>query len=459
MFISQVFLLSSRGDKLVFKDYRQDVPRNSDEIFFRKLKFWDGTCHQAPTGDCPPFFSEKGIQFAFVRRGPLIVAATTRHNVSPSLLSETLNRICKVLKDYLGVLNEESIRKNFVMCYEILDEVIDVGVIQELTSERLRANIFNEPIAVEREPEVIPDKGNSGIVGMIRRGTELVGGERTRNAGATQLSILAGSKQRKNEIYIDIIERLNVVLNATGGVVTSEVDGAIIMKSFLAGSPEMHLGLNEDLVVGRSDARGKYSSVCLDSVNFHEAADYSRFESERTIVMNPPDGEFTVMNYRMTGEFPMPFRIVPSLELQSTYKAELTLRVRADIAAGVTGVQCVLRVPLPKSTTSVGVELGIGAKGQSYEYRTGDRFVSWHLAKFAGGTEEVCKIRISTGAPITPATRKEIGPISMGFEVPMHNVSGLAIKFLRIEERSQSYNPQRWVRNVTQASSYVCRTS
>jgi AP-4 complex subunit mu-1 len=32
-----------------------------------------------------------------------------------------------VIKDFCGVLSEEAIRKNFVMIYEILDEVIDFG--------------------------------------------------------------------------------------------------------------------------------------------------------------------------------------------------------------------------------------------------------------------------------------------------------------------------------------------
>jgi hypothetical protein len=49
---------------------------------------------------------------------------TTMVNVSPSLLLELLQRIARVTKDYLGVLNEDSLRKNFILVYELLDEVI-----------------------------------------------------------------------------------------------------------------------------------------------------------------------------------------------------------------------------------------------------------------------------------------------------------------------------------------------
>jgi AP-4 complex subunit mu-1 len=455
MWISQIFILSSRGDKLVFKDYRQDVPRNSDEAFFRKFKFWDGTNHQAPLGDCPPFFTEKGILFAFVRRHGMLFVATSRHNASPSYLGEVLSRTVKIMKDFLGVMSEESIRKNFVMCYEILDEVVDSGAVQELNSERLRPYIFNEPIKVEDTISATAQQGSDSFFSRIKRGEFI---ERTKKAGAAQQSIVTGSKERKNEIYIDIIERLNCVFDANGTVIASEVDGSITMKSFLAGTPDLFLGLNEDLVVGRADSRSRYSTVCLDSVNFYEALDYSRFESERTLMMRPPDGEFTVMNYRLTGDtFTQPFRVIPSIIMESTYKAELTVRIRADIPSTTAGIQVAVRVPVPKVTTSIGVEFGIGATGQTYEYKQGEKYVIWYIQKFAGNTEQMCKIRISTGAPFSPTVRKEIGPISMNFEVPMHNVSGLGIKFLRIEERSQSYNPQRWVRNITQANSYVTR--
>lgn len=455
MFISQLFVLSPRGDKIVFKDYRQDLPRNTDEIFFRKYKFWDGKQHQAPAGDCPPFFVEKGINFSYVRRSGLLFVVCTMHNVSPSLTAEVLTRTIKVLKDFLGVMTEEALRKNFVLVYELLDEMIDMGVVQETLSDRLRPYIFNEPVECKPLDEATGSVATVGsLISRIKNGEFT---ERTKKSTATQQSIVTGSKERKNEIYIDIIERLNVVFSADGNVVASEVDGSITMKSFLAGSPDLFLTLNDDLVVGREDGRARYATVVLDSVNFHELADYSQFETERTLMMRPPDGEFTVMNYRLTGAITQPFRVVASMEVQSNYKAELTIRIRADIPTNTHGLNVLVKVPVPKCTTSLGVEFGIGAKGQTYEYKAPEKFVVWSIAKFGGGTEQICKVRFSTSTPINPAIRKEVGPISLNFEVPMHNVSGVAIKALRIEERSKSYNPQRWVRNITNANSYVCR--
>ena len=48
----------------------------------------------------------------------------SQFNVSPSFTLELLERLAKVFKDYCGVLTEESIRKNFILIYELLDEMI-----------------------------------------------------------------------------------------------------------------------------------------------------------------------------------------------------------------------------------------------------------------------------------------------------------------------------------------------
>ena len=69
------------------------------------------------------------------------------------------------------------------------------------------------------------------------------------------------------------------------------------------------------------------------------------------------------------------------------------------------------------------------------------------------------RVKIVTDAPITAAMKREIGPVSMGFEVPMYNVSNLQVRYLRISETHKSYNPYRWVRYITQSSSYVSRVA
>ena len=55
------------------------------------------------------------------------IVATSRFNIIPSLIIDYLNKIVNVIKDFCGEINEDTIRKNFVLIYEIIDEMIDFG--------------------------------------------------------------------------------------------------------------------------------------------------------------------------------------------------------------------------------------------------------------------------------------------------------------------------------------------
>lgn len=68
------------------------------------------------------------------------------------------------------------------------------------------------------------------------------------------------------------------------------------MKSYLNGNPELRLILNENLQVGSEG--GMYGGgTVIDDCSFHECVDASDFESMKTLTIQPPDGEFLVMNY------------------------------------------------------------------------------------------------------------------------------------------------------------------
>ena len=64
-----------------------------------------------------------------------------------------------------------------------------------------------------------------------------------------------GIRYRKNEVFLDVVESVNMLANAQGNVVRSEIIGAIKMKCYLSGMPELRLGLNDKVMfetMGRS---------------------------------------------------------------------------------------------------------------------------------------------------------------------------------------------------------------
>ena len=65
---------------------------------------------------------------------------------------------------------------------------------------------------------------------------------------------------KKNEIFLDVVEKLNLLVSAQGNVLRSEILGALKMKSFLSGMPELKLGLNDKLLfeaTGRPMTKGR----------------------------------------------------------------------------------------------------------------------------------------------------------------------------------------------------------
>lgn len=115
--LSQLFILSPRGDVIIRKDFLGDVQKNAAETFFRHCKFWsDGD-------EAPPVFAVDGVTYLYTKEGGLQILATTRQNVSPSLYLEFLRRLCTIIKDYCGMMNEDAVRKNFALIYEVREVV------------------------------------------------------------------------------------------------------------------------------------------------------------------------------------------------------------------------------------------------------------------------------------------------------------------------------------------------
>jgi AP-4 complex subunit mu-1 len=138
---------------------------------------------------------------------------------------------------------------------------------------------------------------------------------------------------------------------------------------------------------------------------------------------------------------------------------ELVLKIRADMPETNYGANVLVRIPVPKTTATCNLDTGSISSGQLAEFREKDKQIRWVIKKFVGGTEQTLRAKISLVSPANSTVRREIGPVSLSFEVPMYNVSNVQVRYLRIPEhaRHSSYKYKRWVRYVTQSNSYVCR--
>lgn len=104
---------------MINRDFRMDLVKETPEIFFRNVRLYEG--------DATPIFNVEGINYLFLKRQSVYLVATTRFSKSPLLILELLIQVANVIQDFCGNLTEESIRKNFVLIYEIVDEMFDFG--------------------------------------------------------------------------------------------------------------------------------------------------------------------------------------------------------------------------------------------------------------------------------------------------------------------------------------------
>ena len=343
----------------------------------------------------------------------------------------------KVISDQCGVLSEESIRKNFVLIYEIIDEMLDFGFPQLSSTEQIKPFVFTEPVVMMK----------TSLTNMLR--TTTASGENIKRP----ISQNDEGKNKKNEIYVDIIEKITALFNASGSLINFGIDGCIKMKNYLKGNPELKLTLNDEISI----RGGGYSSGgIIEDCNFHPKVNTRDFQNLKTLYISPPDGEFVVMNYRMNMEFAPPFKVYTIVE-ESNYKVELVIKIQSNFPDKYTAGNVIVKYNVPKSAQSVHFDINKTKLGQKAEYILKEKCCVWKIPKFKGGTDTSITTKITLQNNNPNECRKELGPITMQFEIPSYNFSKLQIKELKILTNEKNYNPYRWVRSVSQANSYVVR--
>ena len=110
------------------------------------------------------------------------------------MLFTLLHRICQVMQEYFKEVEEESIRDNFVICYELMDELIDFGYPQTTDAKILQEYITQEGYKLESAPKPPP-----AVTNAVSWRPD-------------------GIKYRKNEVFLDVIESVNLLAGAQGNV-------------------------------------------------------------------------------------------------------------------------------------------------------------------------------------------------------------------------------------------------
>mmetsp|Transcript_35014 Transcript_35014/g.75832 ORF Transcript_35014/g.75832 Transcript_35014/m.75832 type:complete len:506 (+) Transcript_35014:64-1581(+) len=486
-----LFAQEAKGNKIVaLKDYRREVSakevqRFVDDILSGKR---DGSLKQGG-GPLPPVAHHDGVTFVWRKgdRGSNVLAvAATRWDANVLAIQEMLHQLLDLLKMFCpsgnfvsntlapsanAALKADALREKPALVLSLLEEMVDFGYPQVTHAESLCELVLGTPDLEGKTVNAVDAflrrrKKDPTVAGSdpnhVRPTLDVTGAVPWRKPGIVY---------KKNEVYLDAIEKVSALVGPDGQLISGRVQGSIQMKVYLSGMPECKIGLNEKFMMesesgykttspameGRPTSTAQKacrSQIALDYIKFHQAVKLQTYESDHQVHFVPPDGEFELLSYHVSdaGNFTLPFTVTSNYKSLGRTRAEMNVKLKADFPSSLVAFQVIAWMPLPKSTVKVQMN-ATGGKTKPKYVELGKNQMHWKLSELRGGKEHKFKaiIEMMAATELKGHEREwEKPPIRLTFQVPMFTATGLRIRFLKVHEKS-GYQPVKWVRYLTTA--------
>lgn len=418
-----IYFLNLRGDILIERRYRDDVERNMAENFRTQiLNNKEAASIQTPVrtlGSCT---------FMYLRHNDVYLLMVTRNNANVMMAFKFMTSLVDLFRSYFeGSLDEGSVKRNFTLIYELLDEAMDFGFPQLTEPASLKSFVFQKGVRGS-------DSSSEGAIQSARQ---------AQNATLTVTGAVSwrreGIRYKTNEVFLDVVEEVNLLMGTGGNVLRCDVVGRILLKCHLSDMPELRLGLNDK----------------LEDVTFHQCVNLGTYEAQRVVTFIPPDGEFELMKYRSTEGINVPFKVMPVIKELGRTRLEANVAVKSLFGPKLFALGVVVLVPVPDNTAKANILVTSGKA----KYDATKKAIVWKLRRFPSSMEHSLKaevVLVSTTKEAKPWARP---PISMSFQVPMYSASGLRVSYLKIMERrlGASYQVDKWVRKMCKSGDFLVR--
>ncbi|KAG9039182.1 hypothetical protein FRB95_011767 [Tulasnella sp. JGI-2019a] len=395
--ISAFFIFNQKGEVLISRLYRTDLKRSIADVF--RIQVISNSDVRSP------IITLGSTSFFHVRVNNVYFMAVTKNNANAALVFEFIYKFMNIARSYFGKVDEES------------NSEIDT----------LKMYITTE--GVKSEQAVRDDSSKITI-------------QATGSTSWRRNDI----KYKKNEAFVDVVESVNLLMSAKGTVLRADVDGHVMMRAYLSGTPECKFGLNDKLVLDKNEQGAGDDAVELDDCQFHQCVRLGKFDADRSITFVPPDGEFELMKYRSTRDVNLPLKVIPSIVEHGKSKVEYTVSIRTNFNTKLSATEVALRIPTPLNATQVEVKVSQGKA----KYVPAENVILWKIPRMQGGSEAT----LQGLADLTATTNRQAWarpPIDVDFQVLMLTASGLSVRFLKVFEKS-NYHSVKWVRYLTKAS-------
>lgn len=290
-------------------------------------------------------------------------------DTEPLQVLEFLHRVADVLEDFLGSpLLASKIEGNYDVVAQLLNEMVDGGIIASTEPNALRdvvdaPNFMKSLLGGVGLPSSTPSSltPSSTPFSLASRPSPRLGPTNTSQTSSTVPWRRANVRHTSNEMYVDIVETLEVTLSPSGRPLSAIANGTIAFTAKVSGVP--------DLILQLGCPGGIQNAVSLPV--FHPCVRLNRWkERPGELSFVPPDGRFVLAGYEVDLLGPA---ALDSFSTSATQKSLPKLNVPATASVhpslGPSGSDFEVRLQLnPRFTgkspsphpSSVGAKGGIG---------------------------------------------------------------------------------------------------
>jgi hypothetical protein len=452
---------------------------------------------------------DKSIYLFSVLRDGLSYLAACPSEVSPLLILEFLHCVANTFGDYFGSpTDENAIKENFSTVYQLLEEMVDNGwplttepnALQDMihpptmmgkvrTSRhvslgtvcsyiccRCHAILHNMWVCVCASYFTYTScfvlfhslciycilfylSSFLSKIQQVVTGSNAVVAESLPQGTVSNMPWRkAGVRHSSNEIYVDLVEEIDAIVDANGRVVSSDVNGSIQAQAHLSGVP--------DLLMTFADP------ALIDDCSFHPCVRYARYEIDRVVSFVPPDGDFELMKYRVKNAHDLinpPIFCTPQISFGDS---EESTQGRITVNVGVKPINSLI---LPNNRKGGGGGSGSGLVIEDVAVtipfarvvRTANLTVNIgtilydeaaKVAKWVIGKLDPSKRPQLTGTLLLLSgddKPEENPPLQLHWRIPQASVSGVSVSGLSMV--GEEYHPYKGVRCITKSGRFQIR--
>ncbi|KAH7888072.1 clathrin adaptor mu subunit [Phlebopus sp. FC_14] len=395
-----------------------------------------------------------GSACCHVQVGEMRLVASVSGDADPLIAFAFLQAFSEILYDYFGVVSTATLKDNFDVVYQLLEETLDSSGHPLTTSPNALRDIVLPPSLLSKLLTSLSSAAPTGpgrtggasiiyvlISTLIVQYYYVGSAGSSAPAGAFASPIpwrKAGVKHNHNEILFDVTEEMQAIVGRNGNTLVSNVYGKIEGNARLTGMPDLLLTFAN-------------SSLLMECA-FHPCVRLQRWTREKTLSFVPPDGKFILVEYQfkppqgaLASNVPVPVALKPNItvgEFGGSFTVTFSSRtmkimenVRIDLYMGedATAAQC--------TVSSAGSGVGsVGGIEGSWTFDPRTKILRWGIPSMHSSGSWVLRGSWTSKIKVPrPAHAFQIH-----FELPSHSFSPLKVDQVKLS--SESYKMYKGVR-------------